>query len=123
MPVAENPARIEAPKRFLLLSPARRSQVARLRAAAFRRRFSERWGFVSFGDALGGVGVVEFAFGGDGSGLVVGAGVSTLGHHRAALTGPLHHRWLADPQGGGGLTKSGEQVLAARTRGVRVPGR
>jgi hypothetical protein len=47
----------------------------------------EGWWFVSFGDAVGGVVAVQLAFGGDGSGFVVRAGVSASGHHGTALAG------------------------------------
>src|SRR3954468_6698400 len=86
------------------------------------RGSSERWRFVAFGDAFGGVGLVEFAFGGDGFGFVVGAGVSAFGHHRGALGGRLKCWWLAGPQRGGGFAQLWEQVLAAGIRGVGVPG-
>ena len=52
-------------------------------AVASVRRRLERWGFVAFGDTSGGVAVVEFAFGRNGFGCVVGAGVSASGHHYA----------------------------------------
>ena len=45
------------------------------------RRGLERWWFVALGDE----GVVESAFGGNGFGGVVGAGVSASRHHRAAV--------------------------------------
>jgi len=48
-----------------------------------RAQQSKRWRFV----ALRYVVVVESAFGGDGSGFVVRAGVSASGHHGTALAG------------------------------------
>jgi len=64
-----------------------------------RAQQSKRWRFV----ALRYVVVVESAFGGDGSGFVVRAGVSASGHHGAALAGGFGNWWLAVPQGGGGF--------------------
>ena len=46
----------------------------------------EGWWFVAFGD----VGVVEFAFGVDGLGGGVGAGVSAFGHHHAAVAAGVY---------------------------------
>ena len=69
------------------------------------RRPSERWWLIAFGDAFGGVGVVESSFGGNGFGFVVGAGVSAFGHHHAAIAGGARRRWFAGPQGGGGFAQ------------------
>ena len=72
---------------------------------------SKRWGFVAFGDTVCCEGVVEFAFGGDGFGFVVGTGVSASRHHRAAIAGVCSDRWLAGPERGRRFTQLWEQVL------------
>jgi hypothetical protein len=69
-----------------------------------RRKRLEGWGFVAVGD----VGVVEAAFGGDGVGGVVGAGVAAAGHHRPALAGGFNDGWVVGPQLTGGCAQGGE---------------
>ena len=55
-------------------------------------------------------------------GGVVGAGVSTLGHHHAAVPGGLDGRWFIGPQRGGQFTQLREEMLAARIGDIRMPG-
>jgi hypothetical protein len=91
--------------------------------ASLRRRVSvaggsERWWFVAFGDE----GVVESAFGGDGAGGVVRAGVSAFGHHHAPVASGVDFGRVVGPQGGGGSTQPREPVSAAGVGGVGVPG-
>ena len=87
--------------------------------APVRRRLLEGRRSIACGDE----GVVESAFGGDGLGGVVGAGVAAFGHHHAAVTAGFDNRRLAGPERGGGFTQFREQMQAARIGGVGVAGR
>ena len=66
--------------------------------------------------------VVEFAFGGDGPGAVLGAGAAAFGHHRCAPGGGVRCGWVFVPEGCGGFAQVREQHAAAGVRGVCVPG-
>ncbi len=97
------------------------------RVASFRRRLyvassQNGGGLLRSAIGFGGVGVVEFAFGGNGFGFVGRAGVPAFGHHRAAVAGGFGDGWFVGPQGGGGLAQLWEQVLAARICDIGVPG-
>ena len=72
---------------------------------------------------MGDVGVVESAFGGDGCGGGVGAGMAAFRHHRPAPTAGFDDGWVASPQGGRRCAQCREQVQATRIRRVGVPSR
>jgi hypothetical protein len=77
---------------------------------------SERRRLVSFCDER----VVESAFGGDGAGGVVPAGIPAPWHHHAPVASGLDFGWVAGPQRASWLAQFGEQVSAARIGRVRV---